>query len=320
MSQELFDEADRLEEIGEDQRALDLWRRIAETSPTRNAFLRLARLAQALGLVDDAVDAFKHALEIDNRSAPALMSLGVIEINRGNYEAAESYLRTACDIKEDPAGFSLLGVALRNIGKTQEAEQAHRRAIGLDPKYEEAYYNLGVVLKYDRPAEAQALFRTALELDPVYACAHRELGFLLTNAGANQEAETHLRKSIELAPNDVWAHIYLGSHLWRFGQPDAAVAEFRIAEEIKPEWAVPLLSLGNLHELAFQDFDLAQSFFERALQLEPDDGVTLYSLGRLCKKRGQVDLARQYLDRALLQDPGDERIRALLSDLNTTIG
>jgi Flp pilus assembly protein TadD len=185
VSQELFDEADRLETEGEKERALGVWRQLAETSPTRNVFLRLASITKELGLIDDAEYAFKRALKIDDCSALAARGLGILAINRRDYMAAESYLKRACEIEESPAGFSLLGVAFWDTGRDLEAEEAYRRAIGIDPKYEEAYYNLGVLLRDDRPSEAEPLFRTAIELDPGYACAHRELGFLLTSHGAN---------------------------------------------------------------------------------------------------------------------------------------
>ena len=182
MSQELFDEADRLEEEGQRERALIVWRQLAETNPTRNVFLRLASITKELGLIDDAEHAFRQVLEIDGRSARALMGLGVLAINRRNFEAAESHLKRACEIEESPGGFSLLGVALRNNGKEFEAEEAYRSAIRLDPKYEEAYYNLGVLLKFNRPSEALVHFRRAVELDPEYACPYRELGFVLSES------------------------------------------------------------------------------------------------------------------------------------------
>lgn len=134
--------------------------------PTRNAFLRLGSITKNLGLIDEAERAFKRALEIDERSAIALMSLGILAIRQGNYEAAVDCLKRACTIQEDPGGFSLLGVALRNTGALLDAEAAYRSAIRINPEYEEAYYNLGVLLESDRASEAQALLRTALELDP----------------------------------------------------------------------------------------------------------------------------------------------------------
>jgi len=318
VSQDLFDKAVRLEEEGQYEHALAVWRRLAETSPTRNVFLRLGSITENLGLLDEAGRAFKRALEIDGRSADALVALGSLAIDQRNYKTAVEYLRRACEIQEQPAGFSLLGVALRNTGVLLDAEAAYRSAIRINPEYEEAYYNLGVLLRDDRPSEAQPLLMRALELDPTYACAHRELGFLLSKRSPDAQAETHIRKAIELDPNDAWAHIYLGIHLWRCTEIDAAVKEFSIAKDLAPDWAVPLWSLGNIYESESRDLDLAQSFFERALQLEPDDWSALRGLARVFEKRGQTDLAREYITRALLQDPSDERSLSMLKKIKGT--
>jgi protein O-GlcNAc transferase len=221
----------------------------------------------------------------------------------------------------------LAGSCAAQCRKAGEAEEAYRRAIQLDSKYEEAYFNLCVLLQYDRPSEAEALLRRALELDPDYAKAHRQLGWLLHDRkdrrgghrrrgrrGTAAEAEGHFRRAIELEPGDAWTHIYLGSYLWG-DDVDSAIAEFQIARELCPEWTVPLWALGNIHELVLEDFDLAQSYFERALELDPDDIVVLWHLGRLYKKRGQIDLAKECLGKVLLQDTRHRKARALLSEI-----
>src|SRR5271163_3289793 len=131
----------------------------------------------------------------------------------------------------------------------------------------------------------------------ILAAAHRELGLLLGKRGSAAEAEEHFRKSVELQPNDAWAHIYLGTLIWS-ADSDSAIREFHIAQDICSEWTVPLWSLGNIHEFVLKDFDLAHSFFESALRLDPDDTVTLTNFGRLCKSRGDFEQAKQYLSRA----------------------
>jgi tetratricopeptide (TPR) repeat protein len=140
---------------------------------------------------------------------------------------------------------------------------------------------------------------------------------VLSNRGFNPESESYLRKAIQLEPGDAWAHIYLGTYFWECADVDAAVAEFRIAAELEPEWAAPLWSLGNIYDYEYEELNLARSFFERALHLEPDDPAALKGLGRVFKKRGQVDLAREYLGRALLLNPKDDRVRALLNDIDS---
>ncbi len=153
-----------------------------------------------------------------------------------------------------------------------------------------------------------------MEFDPGYASAYRELGWVLFRRGPAPETESCLRKAVKLAPEDASAHIYLGTYLSDCGSVDAASAQYRIAEELDPGWAVPLWSIGNVYEYNLEDYDSAQSFYERALQLEPDSQAALLRLGRLCKKRGQFDLAREYLTRVLLKDPPDQNARALLAE------
>jgi tetratricopeptide (TPR) repeat protein len=314
VSQELFDKALHLEEDERLEAALDVWRQLAASSPTRNVFLRLGRAAKELERTEEAQRAFTNALDIDNRSALALVQLGIIAIDRRDYEAAEDYLKRARAVEEDPSTLSLLGVALRNTGKGLEAEEAYRRAIQLDPKYEEAYFNLGVLLRTDRPSEAQQLFRKALELDSEYAEAHRELGWLLHRSGSDTDAEAHLRKAVALDPDDGWAHIYLGSAIWS-ADTDSAISEFQAAHKLKSDWDVPLWSLGNIYELVLKDYDSARSFFERALASDPENVISLTNLGRLCKRLGQIELAKSYLRRAVALDSGYRKARVLLETI-----
>jgi protein O-GlcNAc transferase len=311
VSQELFDEAVRLEEAGQKERALVIWRSLAELTPTCNAFLRLGSVARQLGLIDEAERAFKRALEIDGRSALALQVLGTMALGRQDYSAAIDYLKRSCEIEETPGALTILGVVLGRDGNDAEAEEVYRRAIRIEPEYEGAYYNLAVLLRQNgRPSEAQPLLRRAIELDPVYAVAHRELGFVLMKS---REGEAHIRKAIELTPDDCWAHIYLGTYL--FGSDaGAAEAEFRIAAKLEPDWSAPLWSLGNLFES--KDIDLAQSFFEQALAVDPDNWNALRGLARVFAKRGQIDLAREYITRALEQYPRHERSLEFLGELD----
>ena len=105
--QELFGEAIRLEDEGRRELALGLWRQPTATNPTRHAFLRLA--------------------ESRKNSALALKDLGIIAIRRRDYEMAETRLKKACEIEEDPAGpdsvFSEWPCGI--TGRPTEAERAY---------------------------------------------------------------------------------------------------------------------------------------------------------------------------------------------------
>jgi tetratricopeptide (TPR) repeat protein len=311
----LFDKAVRLEEEGKNEEALAVWQELAKTNPTRNVFLCLASVAKDLGFKDEAERAFKRALEIDERSTHALKGLGILAIDAADYQAAVEYLSRASAIEEDPGGLSLLGVALKNIGEPLEAEVEFRRAIRINPDYEEAYFNLATLFTQDRPSEAHALLRKAIELDPEYAAAHRELGFLLMKRSADGDAERHLRKAVTLDPNDGWASIYLGTYLWLSKNVHAAIEEFQRAKSLEPNWAVPLWSLGNIYDQESIDLEIAQSFFERALAFQPDNWNALKGIARVHNKQGRFALAKEFITRALQQHPKHAQSLELLKQI-----
>jgi superkiller protein 3 len=73
-----------------------------------------------------------------------------------------------------------LGVALKAKGQLEEAIEAYRKAIQLDPNYANAYSNLGSAL-YDKGQLEEAIeaYRKAIQLDPNYADAYGNLALAL---------------------------------------------------------------------------------------------------------------------------------------------
>jgi tetratricopeptide (TPR) repeat protein len=106
-------------------------------------------------------------------------------------------------LEATPIACIFLAAAYLRDENFTEAERYCREAIALDPKREEAYYDLGSSLSgQGRTEEALQAFQTAYTLDPYYAGPHREAGALLLKEGRYAEAETHLQKALELAPTD----------------------------------------------------------------------------------------------------------------------
>ena len=124
--QELFEQAILLEDTDRLQ-ALALWRELATSKPTLVAYLCLGRCAKRLGLDDEAREAFEKALEIDNRSVLVLVQWGLFAVGRRDYDAAANYLSQAAAVEERPAVSSVLGVALRGLGKISKRKRPIER-------------------------------------------------------------------------------------------------------------------------------------------------------------------------------------------------
>jgi tetratricopeptide (TPR) repeat protein len=169
--------------------------------------LRQGRTAEALALLGQAARDYPE-------SASAWLGLGRALVQRGDYPAAEQALRRAAGL--DPGRVEVqfyLGVALSEQGRTPEATPFFRLATELRPDYAVAQYNLGQCLKAagDRKGAAAA-FRAAVRHKPHFARAHAELGELLAREGRRDLAVEHLRLAVDLDPADARAKKLLEDH------------------------------------------------------------------------------------------------------------
>ncbi|NQE36836.1 tetratricopeptide repeat protein [Microcoleus asticus] len=104
-------------------------------------------------------------------------NLGNTLKNQGKLEEAITAYRKAIEIDPNFAwAYNYLGLILQNQGKLEEAITAYRKAIEIDPNYTNAYNNLGLILQNQgKLEEAITAYRKAIEIDPNFADAHSHL-------------------------------------------------------------------------------------------------------------------------------------------------
>ena len=108
--------------------------------------LAQARLHFESGDLLRAQESFQRVLSDDASNKDALQGLGVLAIRTGKMEEAVDYVQRAIAADGVDANLqSHLGVALAGIERNDEAVAAFQRAIELNPKLQDAYYNLAKV-------------------------------------------------------------------------------------------------------------------------------------------------------------------------------
>ena len=125
------------------------------------------------------------------------------------FDQAEQAYKPALSL--DPA----LSNALTNLGnleyrrqQLEAAERYYRQALGTDPEQPEALYNLGFLcFERDEVDEAVDLFRDALRSDPSFADAHFNLAMALEERGERDAAQPHWQQYLTLEPDGSWAEI-----------------------------------------------------------------------------------------------------------------
>jgi tetratricopeptide (TPR) repeat protein len=107
---------------------------------------------------EEAITAYRRALEIDPRLADAHLNLGRLLHERGEAATAEAHYRQALAARpEDATAIFNLGVALQDLGRLSEAADAYEAAIARDRALADAHFNLAGI--YEGLGQPEAAFR-----------------------------------------------------------------------------------------------------------------------------------------------------------------
>jgi Flp pilus assembly protein TadD len=153
----------------------------------------------ACGKAPEAVPALRKAVRLDPADSEAHYLLGNALLMRRRPGAAEASLRTALDLARNASTLALLGAALGQSGRLDEAEKLCREAVALDPSDAQVHLHLGTVLgAAGRHAEAEAIFRDAIRLAPEISEAHYNLGTALTAQSRHADAAAAFQQAQRL--------------------------------------------------------------------------------------------------------------------------
>ncbi len=142
-------------------------------------------------------------------------------------EQAETWFERAAECDDDPA-------------RWDEAIEAYRRVVAIDPTYAAAWNNLGLLLhRVGQYAEARAAYEAALKQDPRCCESAYNLGSLDEDEGRMEDAIGHYRHALDLSPDYADAHFNLAAVLARAGRPGDAVGHWQryLALDAASPWA-----------------------------------------------------------------------------------
>jgi serine/threonine-protein kinase len=145
--------------------------------------------------------AAKKALELDDSSAEAHVSLATVRFMHYEWAAAEQEFRRALALNPNYAtAHHWYALHLAALGRSAEAIEHARRAQGLDPLSLVITANTGwcyfLARQYDLAIEQS---RRALDLDPSFDSAYGYMGFAFVEKGMAKEALEAFRKAQELS-------------------------------------------------------------------------------------------------------------------------
>ena len=152
--------------------------------------------------------------------------------------------------------------------KWDQAKEAFQKAAALDPKSEEAHFELARCFYHGKDFEqARNSCKTVIELDAANWKARRLLGHCYLQLGAYADAIDSYKKYLSVSPNDSATQTWLGIALCKTKHYDEAVTAFQTALQIKPADYEVEFRLGIAMYYA-QQYKEAVTAFQTALQVK----------------------------------------------------
>lgn len=274
------------EKFGEQEKAKDLWSRLAgRMSSNRGAVLEVIRQLLSRDRHKDAITVLSEMLK---------RSPGSSELNY--FAGAARYMMNQFD-----------------------AALEHFRAIGpADGLYQDAVIYRAIVLnRQGKTAEALSVLEAAMqevdekaqvELIPYLSSFYQE-------QGDYEKAEGVLSKGISMEPENVELHYEMGVLYDKMGDTEAALDKMRFVIEMDPQNADALNYMGYTYADNNIRLDEAEALIRRALDIEPENGYILDSMGWVYYRKGDYEKARSFIEKALERVPGDPVILEHMGDV-----
>jgi protein O-GlcNAc transferase len=257
---------------------------------------RAGRFAQA-----EAV--YRQILDEHPDHPGALELLGLLAYQNNDLAAAEDSLGRAISAgSTSDTAHGSLAVIQHMLGKNELALQSFARALQLNPNNAATHNNLANVhAAMGNSAEAIASYERAVSLKQDYFDALTNVGLVLMRVGRGDDARAALERAVEANPNHAPAHNALAQVIGQ-SDPQRAIASFRRAMELNPQWADPASNLGGFLSQLGQE-SAAVDAHRQALARDPNSPAAHNNLGIALMAHGEVSEAIAAFRRAIGIDP-----------------
>ncbi|HRG89596.1 MAG TPA: tetratricopeptide repeat protein [Chitinophagales bacterium] len=202
----------------------------------------------------------------------------------GNYRLALDYLNAA--IAKDPQNADIYfykGTIFKEVGDTIKALSSFQTATELNPKFYNAYVQIGLLLKQRKDKNAEKYFDNAIRVsdkpeDALYAKANilKEEGVKLYDADKIAQATEKLSKAVEefkkvidVNHKNVEAYMGTGFCYYQMDSLEQAYRYYDLAVKVAPSYAGAYFSKGLCAEDLGKTKE-AIALYQNCLNLDPD--------------------------------------------------
>lgn len=269
-----------------------------------------------------------HHIQVPDEDAPTSppeLNEPEAEIEKGNFAAAEGYLRklVARDNASYVAWFDL-GFVENALGNVNESIAAYRKSVAAKPDVFESNLNLGLQLAKVGQAESEKYLQAATLLKPTDHPAEGLYRAWIALGHTREKSNTEgamdaYRRAALLQPTKAEPHLAAGMLYENENRAADAEQEYEQAITTDPKSSDAAIALANLYMHGGR-FPEAETYLRKLLAEEPRAAAVQFQLGRVLAAEGKNDEAIAALQSGVKLDPEDEGAQRDLAGLFASAG
>ncbi len=275
------------------------------TDTYMRAVMALARLEAKAGNKQKALD----TIAVGDGFAPNYAPLKALRQSIEKGEKPDQQVQTPVEGAASVM-FSIAG-ALNRDGAEEIVTLYLQASRALDPKSADTLILLGGLAEAQKmPERAIEFYREVPADSPMHRISELQLGLTLSQTGKMDEARQHLKALLESDPDDIRSYLAYGAVLSDAKDYAAMAANYDKAVEVigavpkKTDWTI-FFQRGIAYE-RLKQWDKAEPNFKRALELNPDQPQVLNYLGySWVDKNMNLDQGIEMIRRAVELRPND---------------
>ena len=251
------------------------------------AYFHMAGTHRLRGEFDAAQECLEKAIQIDRHYTAAWLLRGEIQLATGLYdEAAVSFREVLIQQPEATDARIMLAETEQKRSNLQAAEENYRTVLQQDPDSHNIHYKLGQIYQdQERFSDAASEYSLAIKYNPKHTNAIVNLSHVYRQQNNLSASLDTLSRAIEHQQDNSNLHYNCGILLIDMRQYTAAEEHFKIAVQIKPDYALAYVRLGDLYRLAGEREHAIQSY-RNSLRHGENEGYSQYMLSAL----GETDI------------------------------
>lgn len=284
--------AERYFTLGEYEYAFsDIIRAINIDSKNCDYHCTYSRFYLDLKKYNEGKQVLDNILNVNKDCACAVLMLADIAFVYGDFNQSIKYIDEVLKVDMyNPNAYFKKGLNFLALNDSNKAISSFQTAVEQNPKFIDAYINLGVLYAGKRNPLAEEYYKTALELDSTRFDAHYNLAMYYQE---NEMINEALKKYTQLAkkyPNKRELYFNMGYiHLVKLKLYREAINYFNQAIAVDSNYFEAYFNKGYCLEL-LGDITNAEEEYKRCLEIKPDYTPAALGLGRV---RGELDINNQ---------------------------